>query len=836
MKAPLSWLRQYVKDIPATSVVAERLAIVGTEVERVIHTGVPLSRNGHAYDNGHDPSDCFRVGRVVQFEQHPNADRLRLCTIDVGEATPRQIICGASNFSQGDTVAVALPGAVMPDGTVLEPATLRGVESFGMMLSERELELSTDHNGIMILPKGMEVGSRLADHIPLSDEILELEITSNRPDCLGIYGIARELSAAFHLPLEDVFAEDAPAGGSGSVSDVVTVSVADGDLCPRYMARAFVDVAVGDSPPWLKARLAAVGMRSINNVVDVTNYVMMLTGQPLHAFDADAIEGATLTVRRAAQGEQVTTLDDVERTLTPEMLVIADAKSVGVIAGIMGAAHVEVGEATTRIVLEAASFNGTSVMTTSAALGIRTESSSRFEKGLDPYNPEIALRYASRMLVELCGATMVPGTIDVGGEDLPALPVIEFPLSCVDETLGIEVPVSALETILPDLGYSIGARIAGDDIDQSIWSIGVPHWRMYDTTRPIDLVEEIARIHGLEKIPAQMPAHRSTDGGLTAAQTLQRVLEDACAGMGLREVVTYSLVSHDDNDWFGSGDTQAVVLNNPMTVEHAELRTDLVGCLLGVVARNQALGSASTNVFEIGRVFHALPDGASEVLGDDGLPSFAREERMLGLCCSGQLFGGRFDAAGIDADFGAVVGMVESLALRAGLALTVAAPATPAPWMHPGRCATVWAGGEAVGSVAEVHPNTLKRLGIRGTACAAELKMSAFELVADIVSTYTPFSEFPPVRQDIALVVANGVTAGSLLETVRDVGGTELESVHVFDRYAGEPIPEGSYSLALRLSFRSADRTLTDADVATMRNAIVEQLAAKHSARLRDGE
>jgi phenylalanyl-tRNA synthetase beta chain len=815
MKAPYTWLQEYVPDAPPSGEVAERLALVGTEVERVAPFGVPNGSNGGG--------DAYRVGTVLEFEQHPDADRLRLCQIDVGEGEPRQIVCGATNFSQGDRVAVVLPGGHLPDGTKIKKAKLRGVESHGMMLSERELGLSADHSGLMILPSEWQNGEPLLQHMPLADEVLELEVTSNRPDILSIAGVARELATAFDLELHDPLAGDVDATGAGSVEDHVSVTVEATDLCPRYMARAFVDVKVGQSPAWLKARLAAAGMRAINNVVDVTNYVMLATGQPLHAFDGDKLRGQSIVVRRAKDGEKVTTLDDMERTLDSSMLAICDTEGVGVIAGIMGAEDVEVSDGTTRIVLEAACFDGPTILRTSHRLALRSESSSRFEKKLDPHLPEVALKAASRLLVELCGATLVPGTIDVIAGDLPQSMSIDLPAQLLARTLGVDVPGAMVVTLLEGLGYTVTP--SGDG-----WNVGVPHWRMFDTTRPIDLVEEVGRMWGLDRIPSTLPARKAALGTLSKAQRLQRQLEDAATGIGLHECLTYSLVTAGDGDALGLPADSIVALSNPMTAEHSELRGTLVGSMLDVVAHNQSLGADRIALFETGRTFARSDSPLSSSMGT----IYADERRVLAVSCAGTLWGDHLGQSGVAADFAAVSGIVDSLTRSVGVPVEIRPFASGSPkWLHPGRSGAVVLGDTEIGWVGELHPQLTKDADVRGTVAAAEFELQPLVDHQPEVITYSHVSTFPPVRQDVALIVKNDVAANDVLTIVRAEAGDLLEHVACFDRYEGDPIPSGSYSLALKLTFRAPDRTLTDDEVAQVRNRIVSALSERLGAQLR---
>ncbi len=814
MKVPYSWLREIVPGLPADPTeVARRLSDSGTYVEAIHQVGVADASNGGG--------EAFKVGRVVELEQHPDADKLKVAKVDVGDGSLHQIVCGAPNVAQGETVAVVLPGGVMPGGMKIGDAKLRGVESRGMMMSERELELSTDHSGLMLLDKELEIGTPLNEVFPIGDHVLELEITGNRPDCLGVLGVAVEASTAMGVDMIDMGPYDVEPNTDGAVTDHVAVEVEAADLCPRYMARAFVDVTVGDSPLWLKAWLARAGMRSINNIVDVTNYVMLLTGQPLHAFDTDKLRGSKIVVRRAREDEQVTTLDDVTRTLTPDTLVIADAEQTAVIAGIMGAADVEVTADTTRIVLEAASFDGHSIQRSSRELGLRSESSSRFEKGLDPYSPSVAMGFASRMLVEICGASLVPGTIDVQAPDgLDPAPTFEMDADLPSRILGIDIDDADVQQTLTRLGFGAMRGARG-------WAITVPHARMYDVTRPIDVVEELGRFR-LEQIPSELPPIRTGGAVLTRLQRLRRLLEDTSAGLGLNEVVTYGLVGPGSGEALGHVEETVVRLANPMTVDHAEMRTSLVPGHLEVARRNHAAGTPDVAIFEIGRTYYAAEAGAT---GADGLPRFSAERDVLGLLVTGTLGGARWDLPGLPADYPAVAGLVASLLAATGIEARFSTFGNAPAWVHPGQIAEVRsASGAVLGWVGALHPRHAAQAGVDSDVFAAHLDLHAIDAARTLQPRFAAYSEFPPVVEDIALVLDDTVAGGDVVEAARDAGGELLEQVTVFDRYVGEPIAAGRHSLALRLTFRAPDRTLTDEETAAVRGTIVDALVQRFGA------
>ena len=518
MRVPVEWLQQYCAPRLDVHALGDRLAMTGTEVERIERHGVGALQN-------------FVVGRVLEAGRHPDADRLSVCLVDAGDGEPRRIVCGAPNVAVGQTVAVAKPGAVMPDGTKLRKAKLRGQESDGMILAEDELAIGTEHAGIIVLSEdGLAPGTPLEQVLPIATDVLVLEVTPNRPDCLGIYGVAREVHAATEAPLNaPPWAQDPHPGGEVRQAKI---SVECPELCPRFTARVFEDVKIGPSPLWLKARLMASGQRPISNVVDITNYVMLLTGQPLHAFDLDRVAGAELTVRRAEDGETIETLDGQTRTLDHEMVLIADAEGPTSIAGVMGGASSEVAPDTSRVLMEVANWIGANVHRTSLKLGLRSEASTRFEKQLQPEQALEAQAVATKLMVELCGARAVPGTIDVGGPGLEPR-TIRLRDARIASLLGTPIPRERCRRILEALEFV--TTDADDGLD-----VKPPAFRRDDVTREADLIEEVARIDGLEKLPATLPSRHGASGLLTTAQALRRRAADALTAQGLDEIVGWS--------------------------------------------------------------------------------------------------------------------------------------------------------------------------------------------------------------------------------------------------------------------------------------------------------
>jgi phenylalanyl-tRNA synthetase beta chain len=762
MLVPLTWLRDYVEVDVRLDVLAARVHTSVAEVERIVRRGVQ-DEDGNL--------DLYRVGHVLEAAKHPNADRLQLCQVDVGEGEPRQIVCGAWNFGPGATVAVALPGAVLPGGQKLEQATLRGEVSNGMILSERELELGQDHTGILVLEAGPEPGTPLADVLPLGETVLELETTPNRPDLLSVYGVAREVAALFDRPLGPWPGTDPGRAGN----EQVPVTVEDPVGCPRYLGRLFRDVTVGPSPPWLKGRLVAAGMRPISNVVDVTNYVMHALGNPLHAFDQRKLGGGEIVVRRAREGEAIRTLDGVERELDDRDLVIADAERPVAIAGIMGSENSEVDESTTDVLLEAANFEPVTILRSSERLALRTDGSNRWEKGVDPYLAERAATLATELIVELAGARWT-GEVDAKAK-LPGRPVVRLRPERASALLGLEVSVDDQRETLTRLGFEVAES----------FEVTVPTWRARDVTREADLVEEVGRFK-LDEIPFTLPLRREMFGRLTNEQRLRRLLEETLVGAGLAEAYTSSLVPDDP-------DPSAIRLPEPLSADQAVLRTTLLPSLATAVARNVDAGNQEIALFEVARVY--LP------------PLDPRPTE-------------RWHVAGIvDGGYTRAKGVVETV--QRTLKLEPRFQRGEHAFLHPGKTARTESG-----VVGEVHPARLE-----GTWGAFELDLA--DLFARVPErlVYEDVITYPAVRQDLAFTVPETVTAGELVDAAREAAGPELREISVFDVYRGEQLGAGEKSIAFRVAFQSPERTLSDDDAAALRQKISEALLERFGAVLR---
>ena len=763
MKVPVSWLREYVDVDATTAEIADRLAIATGEVERISFRGVADVDGNYGR---------YLVGRVLEAGKHPNADRLQLCSVDVGEDEPRQIVCGAWNFEAGATVAVALPGAVLPDGRTLERAKLRGTVSDGMILSESELSISDEHAEIMVLPEPWDPGTPLGDVLTLGEEVLEIEMTRNRPDCLSVYGIAREVAALFGGEFRAMPGLDPEPAGD----EQLDITIEDLEGCPRYIGRLFRDVTIGEAPPWMKARLTAAGMRPISNVVDVTNYVMLALGNPLHAFDFDTLGGGRIVVRRARPGEEFTSLDGNLRKLDPADLVIADGERAIAFAGIMGGLDTEVTDTTTSVLLEAANFEPGTILWSSERHSLRTEGSNRWEKGVDPHLAPHAARLATQLLVELSGARWT-GHADVVGE-LPEPHVITFRTERANKIVGLEIPEQEQKDALERLGFDV----------QPGWAVTVPTWRARDVTREIDLVEEVARVHGLEKILFTLPLRSAMSGRLTKEQRLRRLVEDVLVGAGLFEVYSLSFVGEDP-------DPNAIRLPDPLSSEHAILRTTLLHGLVGAARHNVNAGNESIRLFEIARVY--LPTG-------EELP----DERWRA-------------GAIVQGGYGQAKGVLETLYEALGIEPHL--QRTTRPFLHPGKAAELEAGW-----VGELHPTLLE-----GSWGAFELDLpTLFDQVPER-REYEDVVTFPAVHQDLALVVAEDVLAGDLVTAARAAAGPELRDIRIFDVYRGDPIPADKKSVALHVSFQSPERTLSDEDAREIRERIVAALKEQFDAELR---
>ncbi len=803
MKVPLSWLRQYIEIDISPQALAHRLTMAGTEVGEVIEIG--------------GWTDVF-VGRVTAVHPHPNADRLRLCIVTTG-GDDMEVVCGAPNVAIGQNVCFALVGANIYNThsgkhEELTAATIRGVESHGMICSELELGLGDDHTGIIVLPDDAPLGMCLDDY--MGDTILDLELTPNRLDCLSMLGVAREVAA---LTGGAVVEPEVAYYESGTpISERVNISIAAPDLCQRYTASLVQGVKIGPSPKWLQDRLMAAGLRPINNVVDVTNFVMLEYNQPLHAFDFDLVKDATVVVRRAKAGEVLKTLDGVDRKLDRDNLVIADADYPIGIGGVIGGANSEIGESTITVLLESATFDGLNNRETAQKMDLRTEATLRFEKGLRPDLAPIALRRATGLIQEVAGGEVAPGIVDVfPGADVPPT-TVTLTTRRLRQLLGMDVELATAKRVLETLGFEYSPE--GDDGV----TVSVPYWRA-DIALEEDLVEEVVRIVGYDAVPTVALSTAIPYQTAAPELVLRDRVKDLLASSEMQEVINYPLVTLQDLEQIQLLDAQhpPMAVANPMSASHLYLRPTLLASLMATLAANQGHGVGSFRLFEAGRAFQPR---------DNDLPN---EVEMV----AGLLAGRRHetswltDDGGDDGrlDFYDAKGVLELVLTRLGLDAKFEPVAHPT--FHPGRCAVIKSGDTSLGFVGEVHPTVKERFGLDFAKLAAfEIDLGCLLAVLPVSQRqFQPLSRFPAALRDLALVVPSDVSAGRVREIIhrhRLVAGVEL-----FDNYTGNNVGQGEKSLAFHIYFQSSDRTLTNDEVNRSLDGLLRTLEREVNASLR---
>ncbi len=808
MRVALSWLREYLDFELSVDELVELVSLHSQEVDGVERLGV---LDGEVV-----------VGEVQEFGQHPNADRLFVAKVDLGGQVV-QIVAGAANPYPGARVPVVLPGSVMADGTRLKKAKLRGLESYGMMMSERELGVSPDHEGILILEDSYAVGSPVEEYFPVGETVLEIDVMPNRPDLWGMIGVARELAAilqtSFRMP-EPSFETD------GEPTEAYGLRVEAEDLCPRYDLRRVSDLVPGRRAPlWMRRRIYAAGMRPINAVVDATNYVMLETGQPIHAFDADEVHEG-IVVRRARQKEKITLLDGSTRILDEEMLVIADEVRGLVIAGVMGAEDAEVGEQTRDALIEVATFDGRNILETSEKLGLRTDASSRFERGLDPNMVNYAMDRVIGLLKEHPGGRVAPDTLSHYPEPLEPWRV---PLRLERAELLLGMPVEAEEAVARL--ESLGCEVKRED---GRLSATVPTFRR-DLRREADLVEEVGRLVGLDHVPEELPGVPQP-GALTDEQRKIRLLRRLLADLGLAETLTYPFGPDRWMEALGEG-RNTVRVTNPLSAEGSNLRTTILPGLLDAAARNRTFGARGGGMFEVGHIFIPQPRELREAVLrfrmtgdlDDGEEAArlmgVREEARVGAVLAGTVRPAGWDVPEFRAGFFEAKGLVERLVPGASFE-----PDTR-PFLHPGRSAVVRVNGSGAGWVGELHPEVAEGFGLEGWPVAAfELDLALCE--PDPTPRFEPFVNVPAVSRDLAVVVNSRVPVGDMLASIRALRSPILTETRVFDVYDGPQVPEGQKSVALSFTFQG-EKTLTDEDVNGEIGRISARLEEEFGARVR---
>ncbi len=807
MKVALGWLSEWIPLPDSTDALVERLTLGGLEVEERIETGPDL--------------EGIVVGHVVECGPHPNADRLSLCRVDAGGEEPAQVVCGAPNVAQGQKIAYAPVGTRLPDGKKLKKAKIRDVVSFGMICSERELGLSEEHEGILVLEGDPPVGAPVSEALAGADTVLDFELTPNRGDWASMLGMAREVRS--HFGGEIRVPPTAPPEEGEPASAAIAVDIDDPEGCPAYVARVVRGVQVGPSPDWLQARLEAAGVRPINNVVDVTNLVMLEFGQPLHGFDLGTLRGARIRVRRAASGEKLVTLDGQSRALEPDDLVIADAERGIALAGVMGGAETEVSDATRDVLIEAAEFHPTRVRRTARRLGLHSESSYRFERGVDPEGVARAADRAARLMAELAGGRVAPGRVEARGEPLPHTAEVRLDPVRVDRLLGTDLDAMAVRELLHRADFTVHE-------EGGVLVAGVPSWRR-DVTQEADLIEEVARIYGFDRIPETLPVAPVAPVEIPWRLTVAEAARDALVAQGLVECFTFPFAPPDDADRLGltAGDPRrgTVRLQNPIVEEHSELRSTLVPSLLRTAAHNLARQADALRLFEVGPVF--LAGG-----GEAGLP--AEPLHVAGILTQGDRESGGLWAAHerIPLFF-----LVKGVAQRALFDLGYASwcrpeEGDPEPYQHPGASCRLGVGERVIGSVGELHPETAARFGLEAPCAVFEIDLSALQDAPRREIGFAGISRQPMARRDLAVVVDASCPAGEILEAIRGSAGSELVGLELFDRYEGKGVPEGKVSLAFRLAFQREDRALKEGEIAKRVDRVVKMLAHRFGGQLRN--
>jgi phenylalanyl-tRNA synthetase beta chain len=801
VRISVRWLRELCPVQISDDEIARKLTNAGLEVE---------DRESRAIGPG------VVAARIVSRAPIEGSDHLSVCQVDDGAGT-HQVVCGAQNYAEGDVVVMARPGAKLSDGMEIKRAKLRGVESSGMLCSERELGLSEDHSGLMILPRETRIGAPIDELLGLPDTIFEVNVTPNRPDALSHLGIARELSALTGVPVRVPKAK--AAKGESIPADVL---VEDAQRCPRYVARVIEGVRVGPSPLHVQERLRACGLRPISNAVDATNLALLELGQPLHGFDLDKLAGARIVVRRAREGEPMTTLDGKERKLTADDLVIADAEKPVGLAGVMGGQTSEISGTTTRILLESAMFEPSGIRRTAQRHVLHTEASHRFERGMDEKAAALAAARGAELIAQLAGGRVLPGAIDRYPSPLPQTQVWVRPAR-VSAMLGSEVPAREVEQRLASLQLE---PLDGNP-ERRLW--GVPSWRR-DLTREIDCIEEIARLRGYDRIPIEIPkAGVGETAAILPQARVKAATREALAADGFDEVVNYSFVPERD---LLALDPRAkpIKIANPLTVEQAAMRSSLMPGLLRNLGHNLARGVRDLRLYELGRIYLPSTDPRHP---DGPLAWPAWEPEHLALALTGRRAPKGWTGGGEPLDFYDLKGAVEDLLGAMGIAEVRFAHAEVAP-LHPATASEILVRGGRVGVLGQVHPTAAAHFEVPALTFLAEMNWQALVQHSTALRTYHGVPKFPAVARDLAFVVEASVPAEKMLEEIRSADAAKLlEQVTLFDVYRGSPVPEGKKSMAFGLSLRAADRTLTDAEADALCGKIRERLKSALGAEIR---
>ncbi|GFE60774.1 phenylalanine--tRNA ligase subunit beta [Geobacter sp. AOG2] len=801
MNVTYNWLKEFVDFDLTPDQLADLLTMLGLEVERMEKLGEGM--------------DDVVVAVVEEKRQHPNADKLSLCRVNNGTEV-LDVVCGAQNFKQGDTVALAKIGATLPGDFKIKRSKIRGEESCGMLCSEKELGLAAESAGIMVLNAGLTLGTPVFAALGLKDTLFEIGLTPNRADCLSVVGVAREIAAKLGKKVR--CPEIALNEAVEPVDKSISVTIEDAEYCPRYAARYLGGCRIAPSPEWLVKRLNAIGVRSINNVVDVTNLVMMELGQPLHAFDCDRLARQRIVVRRAGDGELFTTLDSQQRILSGDDLVICDAERPVALAGIMGGENSEIADTTTNILLESAWFLPSAIRKTSKRLGLHTESSHRFERGVDIGGVTRALDRAAALIGELAGGRVAKGCLDVyPGKREPA--AIPFRPERANALIGIELPHEEIIAILERLECAVGKLSTG------ALTVTPPSYRI-DIEREVDLVEEIARMNGFDRIPATLPRAQVVSDRPTRHQQMEKSVRDALVEHGMNEIINFSFTAPGAADklLLAADDPRrsTIRLANPLVDEQSVMRTTLLPGVLETVARNVSFRSLDLKLFEMRRVY--LPSQ-----GDD----MPREPLYVVGALTGSRDGLGWSRTNEPVDFYDAKGIMENLLDLLGVGNVKWVADTPDPFYHPGKSCSIMAGRERIGSVGELHPTVQENFGLDKPVYCFELDFEKVLILTRQKRTISAPSRFPDSTRDIAMLAPVELPVEKIIECIHGVKAKEVEKIDIFDLYLGNGIPEGCKSVAIRIRYRSYERTLTDDEIGKLHGKIVDTLVNKVKVSIR---
>ncbi len=806
MKVSLSWLKDYIDIQMDAGDLAEALTMAGLEVESVA--------NRYAY------LQTVFVGRVAEVNLHPNADKLTICRVDTGDQS-RTVVCGAPNVSEGMLAPLALPGTVLPDGTRLEKSVIRGEKSDGMLCSEMELGLGIDSSGIMALNPSLKVGNQLAEALGLEDTVFEFDLTPNRPDCLSVIGIAREIAAIQNTPVN--YPDYSLAEKKDMISSLTSVKIEAPAHCPRYSARLVENIVVKPSPFWMQNRLQSVGLRPINNIVDITNYVLMETGHPLHAFDFDQLAQNRIVVKTAADGDKFVTLDQKERQLNPRMLMICDGEKQVAIGGVMGGLNSEIEDTSRRVLIEGAYFNPVSIRKTSKTLGLSTDASHRFERGVDPEGTVRAVNRAAKLMVEFGEGTLIEGIIDEYPQP-QKINSVSLSTARTHRLLGIDPDGSEIKKLLESIEFKV-EKIASENGDQQL--VVVPPSFRVDILRPEDLMEEVARLAGYNSIPITFPAMPAEARPPAARLELRNRLKDLMTGFGFTEAITYSFVAEASCDRLRlkADDPRRNLIHvlNPLSEDQAVMRTSLATGLIETAVYNTAQQAKNLKLFEIGKLFIKTES--------QDLPW---EPEFLAALWTGSRHSSAWHGREIPCDFYDIKGVAEGLldALKINKIRFTAMPDGDCDYTRPNYTAQIFADDTPIGLVGEIHPQVRKVFDLKQSAYLFELDLDKIISLAPPTLKFKPIPKFPAIYRDITIIIDREIEAQTVLQTVENIREGLVQNLHLFDVFEGDPIAAGKKSVSFRITYRSSDKTLVDDDVNDLHKSVTDKLLKAFDATL----